>query len=262
MKKGIKFINLMTKYSKMVITETMNWLKKNIMGWQWFRDFFNVTIFRYFVTWFALVPVFAKILEKLPKEISIPLRENIYTITLELPFKWQILWFSSLSFVVAFILYKIFVPTYITKYFSLKYYKEFEHSPRWLVWEAEKLIDSKTDLSKFIERMTKKGYITKHTDTSNYKKGVNVEEKQTKLNFEYQTIKYEFALPIIDGDNEDEAKTTIAVREIFWEIFGRFSSSKIVVRGVIQFLLIISLVTFAIPFIQSIISGLQYFLKE
>jgi len=262
MKKATKFINLKNKIFITTIFNTMNWLKKNIMGWQWFRDFFNVTIFRYFVTWFALVPVFAKILEKLPKEISIPLRDNIYTITLELPFKWEILWFSSLSFVTAFILYKIFVPKYITKYFSLKYYKEFEHSPRWLVWEAEILIESKTDLSKFIKRMKDKKYIIDHPDPSNYEKGVKVEEKQTKLSFEYENKMYEFALPILaNNQNEDEIKTTIAIREIFWEIFGRFSSSNLFIRGVIQLLLIISLVTFAIPFIQSIISGLQYFIK-
>jgi hypothetical protein len=240
----------------------MEKLKERIMGWQWFRDFFKITIFRYFVTWFALIPVIAKISEKLPKEILIPLKQNTYVITLELPFKWQILWFSSLFFVTAYILYIIFVPNFITKYFSLTYYKEFEHSPRWIVWEAEKLINNNIELEKFIKRMSDKGYIVEHTSPSTYEKGVKVQGKQTKLEFEHGGKKYILAMPILDNsDKEDDTNTAIAVREIFWEIFGRFSSSNIFVRGVIQILLLLSLITFACPFLQSIITGLQYFIK-
>lgn len=238
-------------------------IKEKIYGWQWFRDFFSITIFKYFVTWFALVPVFAKILEKLPKEIIIPMKDFYYILNLELPFKWQILWFSSLCFITAFILYKIFVPVYITKYFSLKYYKEFEHSPRWLVWEAKNLINSKTDLSKFVNRMVEKKYISKSNYNNEKESKVEVKENQTILYFSYNGEKYEFGMPILDTNNsEDRNATDIAVREIFWEIFGRFSASKLFVRGLIQFLLIISLLTFACPFLQSIWTGLQYLIKQ
>ncbi|MDM1380883.1 hypothetical protein [Myroides marinus] len=238
-------------------------MKEKIYGWQWFRDFFSITIFKYFVSWFALVPVFAKILEKLPKEIIISTAIEPYIITLQLPFKWEILWISSLFFIIAFILYKVFVPNFITKYFSLKYYKEFEHSPRWLVWEAQNLIISKTDLSKFVKRMSDKKYIKTSDNTINEKTFVEVKEKQTILYFSFDGKNYEFALPIINDDKKTENKeeTDIAVREIFWEIFGRFSSSRVFIRGLIHSLLILSLVTFTIPFIQSICTGLQYFFK-
>lgn len=238
-------------------------IMEKIYGWQWFRDFFSITIFKYFVTWFALVPVFAKILEKLPKEIIIPIKGIDYIITLQLPFKWQILWISSLFFIIAFILYKIFVPGFITKYFSLKYYKEFEHSPRWLVWEAKNLINSKTDLSKFVHRMSEKKYIIKSNNISKKATKVEVKENQTILHFEFNGENYEFAMPILNDDkSENRVATHIAVREIFWEIFGRFSASKVYVRGLIQFLLILSLITFACPFLQSIWAGIQYFLKQ
>jgi len=249
-----KYINLIKEFIKMKIIE-------KIYGWQWFRDFFSITIFKYFVTWFALVPVFAKILQKLPKEIIIPLEKNSYIITLQLPFKWEILWVSSLFFIIAFILYKIFVPNFITKYFSLKYYKEFEHSPRWLVWEAKNIINSKTDLSKFVKRMFDKKYLTISTCVIEQTPEVIVQEKQTILYFNFDNKNYEFALPILTNETEDKEKTEIAVREIFWEIFGRFSSSKVFVRGLIHFLLLLSLITFSITFIQSICTGISYLLK-
>ncbi|WP_277015332.1 hypothetical protein [Flavobacterium lindanitolerans] len=237
--------------------------KDKIYGWQWFRDFFNITIFKYFVTWFAIVPIFAKISESLPKKIHIPVNKELnYTIHLELPFKWEILWFSSLCFVIAYILYLIFRPNFISKYFSLKYYLEFEHSPRWIVWETQKLIKSSTDLDKFVKRMSDKGYLSITNDSKfKDKELIDVGGDQTYLYFLHNNIKYKFAMPIIKEGKEDEGLTKIAVREIFWEIFGRFSSSKFKIRLVIQGLLAISLITFTIAFMQSIYSGFQYFIK-
>ncbi|MGE5942815.1 MAG: hypothetical protein ACM31G_00615 [Flavobacteriales bacterium] len=239
-------------------------MKEKILNWQWFRDFFSITIFKYFVTWFALVPVFAKLSTYLPKEIKIQLSQNEpYIINLALPFKWEILWVSSLSFVIAYLLYLIFAPIFVKRYFSLKDYKEYEHSPRWIVWESQKLIKSKyVDIDKFVERMAKKEYVLKFNDESKFEdKKVIVDSKQTYLMFKYKDEKYTFAMPILFNNQENGQLTEIAVREIFWEIFARFSASKLGIRFAIQALLIFSLITFAIPLIQSIVSGFQYLLK-
>ncbi|MCL5247755.1 hypothetical protein M4I21_18245 [Cellulophaga sp. 20_2_10] len=252
----IKFLNLLKKI--------YNIMADKILNWQWFRDFFNITIFKYFVTWFALVPIFAKLTEELPEKIKLQLNpEESYTITLLLPFKWEILWVSSLSFVIAYILYIIFSPTFVKRYFSLKDYKGFEHSPRWIVWESQKLTQSKSvDLDKFTKRMVEKNYISKIDNSEDFEnKKVLVTKEQTYLMFEYKEENYKFSMPILTDGKEDKNLTEIAVREIFWEIFARFSDSKIVIRFIIQFLLLTSLVTFAIPFCCSIYSGLQYFLK-
>jgi hypothetical protein len=252
----IKSLNLLKKI--------YNIMKDRVLNWQWFRDFFNITIFKYFVTWFALVPIFAKLSEYLPKEIKIQLSQNdSYIINLELPFKWEILWVSSLSFVIAYLLYLIFAPTFVKRYFSLKDYKEYEHSPRWIVWESQKLIKSKyVDIDKFVGRMAKKEYVKKSNKISEFNdKKVIVDDKQTYLMFEYKDEQYKFSMPILSDNQENETLTEIAVREIFWEIFARFSASKLGVRFVIQALLIFSLITFTFPFIESIISGFQYLLK-
>lgn len=233
------------------------------ISWQNFRDFFNITIFKYFVTWFALFPIAANILEKIPDEVKIPIDNDIiYTFNVSLPFKWQILWFASLSFVLAYILYLIFVPKYITKYFNYKYYKEYEHSPRNLVYEANNIIKSKTDIDKFVQRMLEKKYISPADTIVNNIDKPFVGEKQTTLIFNHENINYELSLPILDKNgNEDKENTIIAQREIYWEIFGRLSASKPWLRIIIFILLIASLIAFLIPFIQSICSGFQYFTK-
>jgi hypothetical protein len=253
---GIKFLNLLEKL--------YNIMRNRILSWQWFRDFFSIAIFKYFVTWFALVPIFSKLTKYLPKEIELQLNSTkSYLINFELPFKWEILWISSLSFVLAFILYLIFSPTFVKRYFSLKYYKEYEHSPRWIVREAQDLVNSSfVDLNKFLERMKEKGYfsIIEVSDNSENKK-VIVTKKETYLMFKNKEVNYKFSMPILVNDKEDKELTEIAVREIFWEIFARFSDSKFGIRLLIQILLIFSLITFAIPFIQSICSGFQYLTK-
>ncbi|MGH1385955.1 hypothetical protein [Kordia sp.] len=246
--------------------EKYNWqkMKNKVLNWQWFRDFFKITIFKYFVTWFALVPIFAKLSQYLPKVIRIQLSHyESYCINLSLPFKWEILWISSLLFVIAYILYLSFAPTFVKRYFSLKDYRDYEHSPRWIVWESQKLIKSDyVDLDKFIGRMVKKEYVYKVDDKSSFEdKKVIVDKKQTHLMFIYKNEKYKFSMPILIDNNEDKHLTEIAVREIFWEVFARFSASKFGVRFAIQSFLIASLITFSIPLIQSIISGFQYLLK-
>lgn len=238
-------------------------MRHKILNWQWFRDFFNITIFRYFVTWFAIVPLFAKLTKYLPREIHIQLSEtNNYILNLTLPFTWELLWISSILFVIAYILYIIFVPVFVKRYFSLKQYKEYEHSPRWIVWESQKLIKSRfVDIDKFVGRMIKKDYVKEYVGTNFEDKKVIVSPNQTYLMFQYKNQNYQFAMPIINNEKEDENLTDIAVREVFWEVFARFSSSKFGIRLIIQVLLISSLVLFTIPFVQTILSGIQYLFK-
>jgi hypothetical protein len=162
---------------------------------------------------------------------------------------------------VAYALYIWQCPEFIRKYFSLKHYLEYEHSPRWLPWEAKKLVDEKSVIGDFIKRMSSKRYI-KIIDEFHEKPWVDVQQDQSKLYFSHNDNNYVFAMPILDGqNNEDGAKTKIAVREIFWEIFGRFSSSKPFARSLIRISLVFSFGFFAVAFCQSIWTGLLYLIK-
>jgi len=245
----------MEKYINMALE---NLYKKTSTHWQWYRDFFNITVFKYLVTWFAIVPIAAKLLSKLPKEIKFT---DQYILILELPFKWECLWLSSFFFMIAYFLYLIYCPPFVKKYFSLKNYLEYEHSPRWMPWEAKELLAEKPIIPDFIFRMESKGYI-KQSEIEVSDPKVEVKSTQSTLYFSHEKKNYEFSMPILDADgDEDSVKTKIAVREIFWEIFGRFSSSKPNTREAIRVLLVLALILFAITLSQSIFNALSYFFK-
>ena len=230
--------------------------------WQWYKKFFNVTVFKYLVTWFAIVPLFAKILSKLPKEISFKPIDVVYTITLELPFYWELLWISSLLFVIAYLLYLMYCPQFIKTYSSYKDYKLHYHSPRWLSWAAKDIVSDKKEIDKFFKRMYKKEYL-KPCDFIEKEKlpRVDIEEKQSTLLFTYDQKKYIFSMPRLKDGKENKNLTEIAEREVFWEVFGRFSSSKRHIRLIIIGLLYLSGIFFGIVLIQNIWSALIYFIK-
>lgn len=236
--------------------------KRTSTHWQWYKDFFHLAVFRYLITWFALVPIFAKILSKVPRNVKIETAENfLLEITLSLPFHWQLLWLSSLSFVFAFVLYKIFCPGFIIKYPNYNSYLKYNHSPRWIVWESVEIIKKNNDVPKFIERLEKKEYLKQVEYNEIEETRATVEKNQTVLKFNYQSKTYSLALPIIINHKIAESSTAIAEKEIFWEIFGRFASSQYIVRFCIYVLLIISLLLFTWVLLENIITGLEYFLN-
>src|SRR5947209_136126 len=104
--------------------------------WQSYRGFFHIAVLRYLVFWFSLVPVFAKFLEKVPREITLNIGSHSFTLATELPFNWELLWLSSFLFVCAFFVYTFSCPRFVKNYSSYADYKTHMHSPRWIVWEA------------------------------------------------------------------------------------------------------------------------------
>jgi len=74
--------------------------------------------------WFALVPVFAKIFEKIGNEIVVVYNFREYLFHLSLPFSWQILFFSSCFFVLGSIAFKLFCPHAITEHSGFKEFNE------------------------------------------------------------------------------------------------------------------------------------------
>lgn len=260
----------------------MSILKKTWTHWQWYKSFFSITILRYLVLWFSLVPMLALWLNQIPegkiylKDIKI-LKDNkissegnledivtYFEIDLGLPFSWELLWASSLFFVVALIIYVIFCPSFIKKYPSFKDYKAHYHSPRWIVWEAKKVAVDKSEIPLLFDRLNTKKYlkIENQSKPENINK-VIVEALQTKLYFKYSNQDYSLGMPILFNKKEiDRENTDNVEREIFWEIFGRYSSSKPFWRGVIILLLFLSLICFSIPVVQNIIKGGNYLIES
>ena len=232
--------------------------------WQWYKVFFHIAILRYLVLWFAAVPVLAKLLQKVPHELTIALGDRVITLAMRLPFTWELLWVCSFTYVIALFLYNIVCPRFVKEYSSYAEYKAHMHSPRWIIWQARELVKDNSELPKLVERLKVKRYLHKVTDSSESGKGysttdIEVGEKQTSLYFDFRRDRYRLSMPMLDNNgNEDNDATMIADREIFWEVFGRLSSSKKGVRLLVLTLLILSLLLFLVVLVQNIWAGISY----
>ena len=88
---------------------------------------------------------------------------------------------------------------------------------------------------------------------------VNVEGQQSVAYFKHDGKSYSLALPILKDNKVDIEETDLAEQEIFWEIFGRFSTSKKYWRLAIIILLVISLLLFLYTLVEHILTGFNYF---
>lgn len=149
------------------------WMANAVSGWfdrkiRWeaFRDLLHIYIFRYFVLWFAAVPILAYALKDLPPQISIHWivcgdgATCDVTFNVGLPFNWQLLWLASLFFIGALALYQLRCPGFIKKYHSFDEYKKSGHDVRWITRESSDFLRGAADKarSKFAERLTTKNF--------------------------------------------------------------------------------------------------------
>lgn len=228
--------------------------------WQWYRNFFAFHVLRLFIVWFALVPLLLRVLSDLPPEIPVELDDVSFVLHLSLPFNWIVLWIASICFAIAFAIYGVSCPGFIRKYPTFTEYKSYYHSPRWIAWEAELIAKHKLDLDKFIDRLAKKHYLEERQAGTLSRLNINnhkviVEQNQSVLYFEHNGKEYSFAMPRVDSNgHESTALTEIAEREVFWEIFGRYSSSKPLIRWIVRALLVVAALLFIFTVLQHVIS--------
>jgi hypothetical protein len=220
--------------------------------WEEYQAFFQLIILRYLIVWFSLVPVIAGLVTQLPDPLPIKILNVTHNIKLSLPFHWQLLWMSSLFFVIALVIYKARCPKFIHKYNNFSDYSEYKHHPRWLVWEAHSLlkIANKEQKLKLFDRFDKKGYLTELESNiaSELCKEPTVEREQTVIEFKLNDKSYKFGMPMNNGNSESE-------KDVFYEIFGRYSESRWLARLLIKVLLVISFVLFSIVLVQHIYNG-------
>ena len=110
---------------------------------------------------------------------------------------------------------------------------------------------------KFIDRLLTKNYLVKvkcmkyPCMTSEPKVG----EKQTFINISHNGAYYRFGMPLLTPGIE--GTSLVHEKEIFYEIFGRYSQSQIYVRVAIKLLLGFCLLFFLSAFVQHVWAGLQ-----
>lgn len=151
-------------------------------------------------------------------------------------------------------LYKVRCPKFVHKYNNFSDYSSYKHHPRWLAWEAHALlkIADKEQKKKLRDRFLEKKYISEVEQGVDYELCVEptVGESQTKITFKVDEKTYEFAMPINENDTAAESE-----KDVFYEIFGRYSESRRNARLFIKIFLGISLVLFLIALVQHIFSG-------
>src|SRR5690606_39509050 len=113
----LEFLNGMKRLKKFGV-KIDNILNGHTSLWQWYKGFFNVTVFRYLVTWFAIVPILAHLFGKFKGEIRIGESVLVLSHSISLSFSLYLLWFSAFFFVIALLLYQSFCPGFIKTYSS------------------------------------------------------------------------------------------------------------------------------------------------
>jgi hypothetical protein len=211
--------------------------------------------------WFTLVPIFANMASDLPDKITILIGGKDVAINLTLPFHWQLLWVSSVSFVFALLWYYVRCPSFITKYNSYSDYHARSHDPRWLAWEAQRMWGNITcsQQKKFVKVMLEKKFIKKleRCASSTELEKPQKLQKQTVFYFLHKDVPYEFGVPFVDTDVDNE----LIQKGVFYEVFARYTESNIKSRWCIFILLLISLGLFLCALTQHLIKGASYLLN-
>lgn len=223
--------------------------------WEDYKSFYQITIFRYLTVWFSLVPIAAGILRGLPNPLPINLNGVVYNVDISLPFNWQLLWVSSLFFLISFVIYLVCCPKFIKKYNNFSDYLSYGHDKRWISWLARDLVSANVGVGKFIERLSSKKYLKQECNKfSPPEENIEVGAEQTIAYLKFENKVYSLGMPVLG----DEPSAKDAERAIFWEIFGRYSSSGSLARNLIRVLLFLSLLFFIFVFYQHIESGFSY----
>ncbi|MET0013058.1 MAG: hypothetical protein ABW088_05340 [Sedimenticola sp.] len=109
-------------------------------SWSFLRDIRHNKIIRSAPIWFALIPIIAKLLSTIePDKICFSPLSTDLCLSTQLPFNWQILFLSSIFFLVSNILVSVSIPDLVN---SFKNYSDFQDAGMTL----EKLEDYKREL--------------------------------------------------------------------------------------------------------------------
>lgn len=207
-------------------------------NWQYLDSFFKPIVLRFFITWFALAPLVAGLLDD-------------YSEWFELPFSWWILWLASLFYSLAFLIHSFFCPSFVKKYPSAIAYEARGHSPRYIVWQCYYLWKAadKVGSEKLAKRLVDKGYASEAEDLEQcsgdaFPTKPEVLQKGTRVFFmNNQKI---FELSVSEHDSHEK------VRDIFWEVMARWAQQYDFWRNLVWCLIIVSFILVLVTVIEDI----------
>ncbi|MDP2492582.1 hypothetical protein Q8W25_01085 [Shimia thalassica] len=201
--------------------------------WHNLDAYFKPIVTRFFITWFATAPIISSVMRKYPKLII-------------LPFDWWILWLASLSYAIAFAIHTFRCPQFIKRYPTYLAYQARGHSPRWLVWEFHKCwseIDSEGQ-EKLETRVIEKQFACEVDEDTSLQGKPKVRKEGTVFQFAKTGKSYNVVV--------DETATDEFVKDFFWEVFGRWTSSDSPMRKATWLCLLAALVLVVFTVFQDI----------
>lgn len=219
--------------------------------WQQLGTFFKMPAIRFFVSWFAFVPLFMKVFSDLPEVLRVNVAGETYELALSLPFTWQVLWLSSFFYALAFAVYTWRCPSFIKANPDFGAFLRKKHSHRWIAWELHYGWLGITDKDKLVRRLCDKGYAVEIT-LNEMTPAPTVEERGTVWRFEHEGRAFEVCMS--ERDPEDR------VGDVFWELFGRWAGSRKLGRNTVWMCLILSILLFLFVVCQNIWFGIGYVL--
>ena len=223
--------------------------------WQFLNLFFKPTVTRFFVSWFALAPVFVRVVEKLPDPLVIPTSSTFVSISLGLPFSWELLWWASLIYAIAFVMDLIICPGFVKRYPDYNTYTDRGHSPRWLVWEvyrASKSI-SVSAREKLFDRLISKKYAFPIVSGKLDNSDPTVTLDGTEWIFEFNGAAHLISI--------DEELSQTRQKDLFWEILARYGGSRALARYIIWLMLAAASFFVFLVVIQNVLFVLNYLFK-
>ncbi|NDK35492.1 hypothetical protein [Rhodovulum sulfidophilum] len=212
------------------------WIEKydgEKVHWHNLDGYFKPIVTRFFIAWFATAPLIASLTKNYP---------SIFV----LPFDWWILWSASLSYAIAFAIHAWKCPQFIKRYPTYLAYQARGHSPRWLVWEFFGCWSAihESGRQKLESRVVEKKYAKETTENLVCREKPQVLERGTIFQFPHNNKSYDLTIK--------EDAPSEAVKDLFWEIFGRWTSSFTKTRLLIWGLLALAVVLVLWTVVQDI----------
>jgi hypothetical protein len=201
--------------------------------WHNLDGYFKPIVTRFFITWFATAPLIASVIQNYP---------SIFV----LPFDWWILWLASLAYAIAFAVHTLKCPQFIKRYPTYPAYQARGHSPRWLVREFYGCWTSihTAGREKLENRVIEKNYAKESVDNLKFRENPQVTEKGAIFQLMHHGISYELAI-------KEDAKEEV-VRDLFWEISGRWTSNDVKMRLLIWGFLAAAIILVLLTVLQDI----------
>ena len=92
------------------------WPDRILLPWSAFNALGRNRIVRSSYIWATLVPVLAKMLSSISRDFKLPIFSLDIRLVLGVPFTWEILYYSSVCFAIATLVYAVFCPDIVKRY--------------------------------------------------------------------------------------------------------------------------------------------------